>query len=186
MSDTSQKNSTQDNDDPALLYKGLGHVVRAMHDALTMLGADEILAEASNEFPPARERLARIAMLTEKAANTVLGKVEETLPIQKNISDTADTLNLLWDDTKIEGMSSDELLVLAKKTREFIVNTRADSLITQQALSDIMLAQDFQDLTGQLIKKVVTLLERTERDLLGLLVSGAPAGAIESKKKKRC
>ncbi|MES2049752.1 MAG: protein phosphatase CheZ [Pseudomonadota bacterium] len=167
-----------------LMYKGLGHVVRAMHDALTMMGADDILAEASNEFPSARERLSHVAILTERAANTVLGKVEDTLPVQKHISDGADTLSLLWDDTKIESMSKEELLVLAKKTREFIGASRDDSLVTQQALSDIMMAQDFQDLTGQLIKKVVTLLERTESDLLNLLVSGAPAGVIANAKKE--
>ena len=48
----------------------------------------------------------------------------------------------------------------------------------QQALTDIMMAQDFQDLTGQLIKKVVAVLERTETDLLRLLISGAPADKV--------
>lgn len=166
-----------------LMYKGLGHVVRAMHDALTMMGADASLAEASNEFPSARERLAHVAELTERAANTVLGKVEQTLPIQKQLSDSADALSLTWDDAKIESMTKDELLVLAKTTREFIGISRDNSLVTQQALSDIMMAQDFQDLTGQLIKKVVTLLERTESELLNLLVSGAPAGVVASQKK---
>ena len=184
MNDTQPRVGDQAYENTDLMYKGLGHVVRAMHDALTMMGADDILAEASNEFPSARERLAHVAVLTERAANTVLGKVEDTLPIQKHISDGADTLSLLWDDTKIESMSKEELLVLAKKTREFIEASRDDSLVTQQALSDIMMAQDFQDLTGQLIKKVVTLLERTESDLLNLLISGAPAGSVANLKKE--
>ena len=184
MSETPLKAGDPGFDNPDLMYKGLGHVVRAMHDALTMMGADASLAEASNEFPSARERLAHVAVLTERAANTVLGKVEETLPIQKHLSDSADTISLLWDDAKIESMSKEDLLVLAKKTREFIVTSRDESLVTQQALSDIMMAQDFQDLTGQLIKKVVALLERTESELLNLLVSGAPAGVIASQKKE--
>lgn len=67
-------------DNPELMYKGLGHVVRALHDALTWVGANDILAEASNEFPSARERLNHIAVLTEKAANTVLSTVEGNRP----------------------------------------------------------------------------------------------------------
>lgn len=184
MSDKPLRSGNQGAENTDLMYKGLGHVVRAMHDALTMMGADDILAEASNEFPSARQRLAHVAVLTERAANTVLCKVEEALPVQKHISDTANILSQLWEDKTIESMSKEDLLGLAKQTREFIGASRADSLVTQQALSDIMMAQDFQDLTGQLIKKVVTLLERTENDLLNLLVSGAPAGTVASLKKE--
>jgi chemotaxis protein CheZ len=183
MSDKPMQADDSNVENADLMYKGLGHVVRAMHDALTMMGADNILAEASNEFPSARERLAHIAVLTERSANTVLGKVEETLPIQKHISDSAELLSREWDDARIESMSKEDLIILARHTREFIGASRVHSLTTQQALSDIMMAQDFQDLTGQLIKKVVTLLERTESDLLNLLVSGAPAGSIASLKK---
>ena len=170
-------------DNPELMYKGLGHVVRALHDALTWVGADEILAEASNEFPSARERLNHVAVLTEKAANTVLTTVENTLPIQQDLSKSSDALLQRWDASNVENLSKEDLLSLAASTREFIANAHTSSTTTEKALSEIMMAQDFQDLTGQLIKKVVTLLERTEKDLLGLLISGAPDGAISARKK---
>ncbi len=170
-------------DNPELMYKGLGHVVRALHDALTWVGADEILAEASNEFPSARERLNHVAVLTEKAANAVLTTVENTLPIQQDLSKSSDVLLQRWDANNIESLSKEDLLNLAASTREFIANAHTCSTTTEKALSEIMMAQDFQDLTGQLIKKVVTLLERTEKDLLGLLISGAPDGAISARKK---
>lgn len=170
-------------DNPELMYKGLGHVVRALHDALTWVGADEILAEASNEFPSARERLNHVAVLTEKAANSVLTTVENTLPIQQNLSKSSNILLQQWDASNIEALSKEDLLNLAASTREFIASAHASSATTEKALSEIMMAQDFQDLTGQLIKKVVTLLERTEKDLLGLLISGAPDGAISARKK---
>ncbi|MBI1834405.1 MAG: protein phosphatase CheZ [Burkholderiales bacterium] len=174
-------NSKEEN--PELMYKGLGHVVRALHDALTWVGADEILAEASNEFPSARERLNNVAILTEKAANTVLSNVESSLPIQQKLHKTSDQLLSKWDSAPIESLSKEDLLALATQTREFIVLTQTSTANAEQALSDMMMAQDFQDLTGQLIKKVVTLLERTEKDLLGLLISGAPDGAISARKK---
>lgn len=175
--------SSTGEDNPELMYKGLGHVVRALHDALTWVGADEILAEASNEFPSARERLNHVAVLTEKAANTVLSTVENTLPLQQATKKNADKLLSQWDQTSLQDLSKEELLALVENARAFIGETKNASEMTEKALSDIMMAQDFQDLTGQLIKKVVSLLERTEKDLLGLLISGAPDGAISSKKK---
>lgn len=183
MSQTPPAVSGAVEDNPELMYKGLGHVVRALHDALTWVGADEILAEASNEFPSARERLNHVAILTEKAANAVLSTVETTLPLQQATTKSADSLLSQWDETALNDLSKEDLLELAAKTRNFISETRNTTSVTEKALSDIMMAQDFQDLTGQLIKKVVSLLERTETDLLGLLISGAPDGAISSKKK---
>lgn len=171
-------------DNPELMYKGLGHVVRALHDALTWVGANDILAEASNEFPSARERLNHIAVLTEKAANTVLSTVEETLPLQHTTTKNAEELLSQFNSAPLESLSKEELLNLAIQAQDFVSASKTISTTMEKALSDIMMAQDFQDLTGQLIKKVVSLLERTETDLLELLISGAPAGAISAMKKE--
>lgn len=175
---------TTANENEALVYKGVGHVFKALHEALTWVGADDILAEASNEFPSARARLQQIAVLAERAANTVLNKVEQTLPLQQQLSASADTLAQQWAVRNIEQLSKEELQILAQSTREYIADTQAGYTFTEQALGDIMISQDFQDLTGQLIKKVVSLLERTETDLLHLLISGAPEGSITASKKE--
>lgn len=172
------------NDNPELMYKGLGHVVRALHDALTWVGADDILAEASNEFPSARERLNHIAVLTEKAANTVLSAVENTLPLQQSTTRKAEMLLQKIDTPQLAELSKEELIALTLQMHGFVQETKINSTSTERALSDIMMAQDFQDLTGQLIKKVVSLLERTEKDLLALLISGAPEGAVSAIKKE--
>lgn len=162
------------------MYQGLGQVVRALHDALTSVGADTALAEASAEFPSARERLLHVATLTERAANTVLNKIDETAPVQRAIATSADKLAQQWDATALDGLSKEALQALAAQTRQFITASKDASVTTQQALSDIMMAQDFQDLTGQLIKKVAALLERTETDLLQLLVNSAPPDKLTS------
>ncbi len=184
MDELSAGNETEKGEDSELMYKGLGNVVRALHDALTWVGADEILAEASNEFPSARERLNHVAELTEKAANTVLTAVENTLPMHHNGRRAAEALLKQVDSSPLDALSKEDLIELLKKSRQFAEETRDNCATTEQTLSDIMMAQDFQDLTGQLIKKVVVLLERTEKDLLGLLISGAPEGAISSRKKE--
>ncbi len=178
MTDTTATPESSANDHNKLMYEGLGHVVRALHDALTYVGADDALAEATHEFPSARERLIHVAELTEKAANTVLNKVDETLPIQQKIESEATALAQQWEANAVENLTKEQLLALGAQTRAHLAASSVASATMQQALTDIMMAQDFQDLTGQLIKKVVAVLERTETDLLRLLISGAPADKV--------
>ncbi len=157
------------------VYERLGDIIRALHDTLTEIGADNVLSEAASEFPSARERLQHIGSLTEKAANTVLNKVELTMPLQEAVGDAAEKLKMEWDAA--------ENHPLAERTKACLAEAQAATATTYQALSEIMMAQDFQDLTGQLIKKVVSLIERTENDLLKLLIDAAPPGTISITKK---
>lgn len=165
-------------EDQMPVFDRLGIIVRSLHDALRELGAEQVLIDAAIEFPSARERLLHIARLTEKAANTVLTKVETVSPIQEKLASAAKDIRGEWCSVSTSSEVPDVLKPLLEKTTRFFsdVNTGCDT--TRHALMDIMMAQDFQDLTGQLIKKVVTLLEHTENDLLKLLMDAAPPGAI--------
>lgn len=167
------------------LFDRLGNIVRSLHDALRELGADKVLAEAASEFPSARERLQHIGQLTEKAANTVLNKVEQASPVQERLARTAGELAGRWDAAVAEGPLPAALQALAQDSARFMAEASAGCGSTRAALSDIMMTQDFQDLTGQLIKKVVSMLERTENDLLKLLVDAAPpAMMIQANKEE--
>lgn len=169
-------------DSPA--YVRIGTIVRSLHDALLEIGADDALAEAVSEFPSARERLLHIAELTERAANTVLNKVEETAPIQEKLVGAASALRVEWNQAIGASMVPTALQDLTSRTELFLAVAQADCSTTRSALSDIMMSQDFQDLTGQLIKKVVTLIEHTQRDLLSLLIDSAPEGTISIVRKE--
>jgi chemotaxis protein CheZ len=167
----------------AAVFDRLGHIVRSLHDALHELGADGVLAEAASELPNARERLLHIGQLTEKAANTVIGKFEETSPVQESLASEAQALLSAWKDMPAPALdpAATELL---ERTKRFLAGTQEGCTITKNALSEMMMAQDFQDLTGQLIKKVVVVLERTENELLRLLIDAAPPGAVTEVKKE--
>ena len=165
----------------APVFERLGGIIRSLHDALRELGAEKVLVAAASEFPSARERLLHLAELTEKAANTVLTKVEDTSPIQDALVSTAKSLDIEW--TSASATMPEEFKPLADKTTQFISAVQTGGETTRAALSDIMMAQDFQDLTGQLIKKVVTLLATTENDLLKLLLDAAPPGMVSHDKK---
>jgi len=160
------------------VFERLGYIVRSLHDTLHEIGAEKVLSDAASEFPSARERLLHIANLTENAANIVLTKVEETLPVQEKLAASAEKLGADWD------AETSATKPVETATKKFVADTLAGAKFTRAALSDIMMAQDFQDLTGQLIKKVVTLLERTEKDLLKLLIDAAPPGTIDSTKRE--
>jgi chemotaxis protein CheZ len=162
------------------VYARLGAIVRSLHDALRELGAEQVLAEAVSEFPSARERLLHIGRLTEKAANTVLNKVEEASPVQERLAAEAGRLNDEWNSAGV----TEALRPLTDKTVQFLASVQEGCNMTRAGLSDMMMAQDFQDLTGQLIKKVVVVLERTEKDLLKLLIDAAPEGTVSEIKKE--
>ena len=171
------------------VFERLGMIVRALHDTLAELGADGVLESAASEFPSARERLVHIANLTENAANIVLLKVEENIPVQEQLRRQAATLEQSWAEVANEAAkevareavndtAQNRQAELIMTTRHFLGQVQSGCSETRLALSDIMMAQDFQDLTGQLIKKVVTLMERTENDLLKLLIDAAPPGTV--------
>ena len=166
------------------VFGRLGGIVRSLHDALNEIGAGHVLAEAVSEFPSARERLVHIASLTENAANKVLTKVEETSPMQQQLSRDAAGLQQRWNNVDFEKLDAAGFEALKASTNQMLQTTQAHCDTTYAALSDIMMAQDFQDLTGQLIKKVVSLLTRTENDLLRLLIDAAPPGTMSIVKKE--
>ncbi|NMM38421.1 MAG: protein phosphatase CheZ [Glaciimonas sp.] len=160
------------------VFERLGMIVRALHDTLSEIGAQDVLADAASEFPSARERLLHIADLTENAANTVLGKVEENTPLLDQLASKAASLEQAWNSAAGSAPAAPEYAQLARNTRNFLAEVQTGCGTTRAALSDIMMAQDFQDLTGQLIKKVVALMERTENDLLKLLIDAVPPGTV--------
>lgn len=162
----------------AAVFSRLGLIVRDLHDALCELGADEALADAVCELPSARERLLHIGELTERAANTVLNKVEQVQPIQDALAAKALQLQQQWQALPADTAVPAQMQGLMAQTLAYLAQAKTDHDSTHAALSDIMLSQDFQDLTGQLIKKVVAVLERTENDLLKLLIDAAPPGAL--------
>lgn len=166
------------------VFERLGTVVRSLHEALRELGAEQVLAEAASEFPSARERLLHIGRLTEKAANTVLSKVEERTPIQESLAEQASNLCQAWQAPATLDQVPEPLRAFTDKTIAFLKKSEVEATMMRAALSDMMMAQDFQDLTGQLIQKVVSVLEHTENDLLKLLIDAAPPGAISEVKKE--
>jgi len=153
----------------------IGHMTRSLHDNLRGLGFDRLLEKAASEMPDARDRLEYVAMMTEKAAQRVLNATEVAGPLQDSINVGATELAAQWQVVTDGPFSEADYRAMAAKTQAFLESTRGNVTQTKQQLLDIMMAQDFQDLTGQVIKRVTELAHNIESQLVQLLVDYAPA-----------
>lgn len=159
---------------PEDVYTQIGHATRKLHDTLRQLGYDKSLEDAVSAMPDARDRLTYIATLTEKAAVKVLTATEKAKPIQEKIGNDADALAKQWQKVFDNQLGVDEFKQLAAQTRDFLGGLPAQTQATNAHLLEIMMAQDFQDLTGQVIKKVIALAQDLEHQLLQVLVASTP------------
>jgi len=158
-------------EDPAEhLFHRVGQLTRTLHDALRELGYDKKIASAANSLPDARDRLVYIATLTGQAAERVLGAVEAAQDDERRLEAASRGLAERWRRLYANELSVDEFKVLAGETRDFLAGVPAHAGAVQQRLHEIMMAQDFHDLTGQVIKKVVDLAATLESSLVALLV----------------
>ena len=156
------------------VFNRIGVMTRQVHDTLRALTGDDVLKDAVEQIPDARQRLNYIAMMTEQAASRVLNATDIAKPMQDKVLNDVQPLQARWDKLFANELSVDEFKALAGDTRVFLGNVRDSSRATNEQLLEIMMAQDFQDLTGQVIKKVVDLAQTLERELLQLLLEVAP------------
>ena len=158
-----------------LVFNRIGVMTRQLHDTLRELGYERSLQEAAHAIPDARQRLSYIAEMTEQAASKVLNATDIAKPLQDRLQAGAESLRSRWDLLYANQLSPDEFRALAGETREFLGGVVSDTRETNAQLLEIMMAQDFQDLTGQVIKKVVDLAQSLEQQLLQVLLEAMPA-----------
>ena len=153
----------------------IGHMTRALHDSLRGLGLDKLIEKAASEIPDARDRLDYVARLSEQAAQKVLNATDAAGPLQDAIESGAGKLGASWQALLEQpGVNESEWRALAQHTTAELQASRAGAVQTKAYLMDIMMAQDFQDLTGQVITKVTTIAQNLEQQLVQMLVDFAP------------
>lgn len=164
MSDSDAKNPA-DNE----MFRQLGAITRQLHDALKELGYTDKLKGTVEQLPDAQSRLSYIARLTGEAADKVLNHVDGAKTEQAFIAERG---RLLADTiARVPGLAR-AMPELLQYTSEMVSHAEH----TDARLTEIMLAQDFHDLTGQVINRVVQLAGTIEEQLLALLLQSAPTG----------
>lgn len=161
-------------DREASVFQRLGALTRTLHDALRELGYDKAVERAVSSLPDARERLAYIANLTGQAAERTLAAAERGRGHQDRLTDAAAHLAAQWDRAFNTRLAADEFLAMAVDTRSFLKGLPGDTAKTNSELTEIMLAQDFHDLTGQVIQRIVRLAQTVEEQLVQLLIEVTP------------
>lgn len=157
------------------MYERLGGIVRLLHDSLRELGYDRSLSDVATEITDAQGRLEYVATLTEQAANKVLNAIDIGMPEQDALSKRAKEMDARWAQLFEGKLSVDEFKTLANDSRSFSTRVAEATEAEKARLLDIMMAQDFQDITGQLIKKIVGITHKAESELAQLLRDNAPA-----------
>ncbi len=157
------------------VFNRIGQMARSLHDTLGLLGYDKMLEKTVSALPDAKDRLAYIANLTEQAACRVLNATDVAVPLVDDIENGAKNLGARWDKVFANQMGADEFKQLATETRAFLNSELPQKTkATHAQLTEIMMAQDFQDLTGQVIKKVVSLAQDLESGLMSVLLEVVP------------
>lgn len=153
----------------------IGHMTRTLHDALRELGLNKKIEKAASSIPDARDRLNYVATLTQQAAERVLSATEAAQPLVEKMEVEAHRLAGQWQLLLEKQMDVEQFKDLAMQTHAFLHDVPRQTKATHAYLMEIMMAQDFQDLTGQVIKKIIDVTEHMEQQLLALLVENAPA-----------
>ncbi|MCX8017084.1 MAG: protein phosphatase CheZ [Rhodocyclaceae bacterium] len=161
------------------LRQRIGHLTRTLHDALRELGYDRELAATRENLPDARDRLAYIARVTGEAAEKVLNAVDHARSVQEELTRQAERLRSRWQAVAAYAHGGAQRATpagreLIEETCAFFSGVTSQAERTQAILTDIMLAQDFHDLTGQVIRKVVALAHEMEAQLVKLLLDTTP------------
>ena len=151
------------------MFQQLGGITRQLHDALKELGYTDKLKGTVEQLPDAQSRLSYIARLTGEAAEKVLNHVDGAKTEQALIAERGRQLSSTIAAVPGLAKAMPELL---DWTQDLVANSEK----TDARLTEIMMAQDFHDLTGQVINRVVQLAGTIEEQLLGLLLQSAPCG----------
>lgn len=155
----------------------IGQLTRNLHDSLRELGYDKRLESIAAGVPEAQDKLSYVATKTEQAAERTLNATEIAMPIQEKLSTDAIHLSKQWKQilgTQQTNPDTEKFKLLLIDTLQYLDKIPEQANATNAQLLEIMMAQDFQDLTGQVIKKITHMVQSLERDLIDLLLANVP------------
>jgi len=152
------------------LFHEVGKLTRELHESMNNFNVDSRLVDLTqNEMPNTRERLNYVITTTEEAAHKTLGFIDQTLPLASELQQTADKIEQSWHRFRMKEMNADEFRTLSKEIETYLPEVKQHSEKIHNNLSEMMLAQGFQDLTGQVISQVINLVEEVEDNLVRLV-----------------
>ena len=152
----------------------IGQLTRQMREGLRELGLDKQVEKAAQAIPDARDRLSYVANMTERAAHRALNAIDLAQPLQEGLAAEAKALNKRWDEWFDSPIELNDARELVRDTRGYLQDVSQKASAINSQLMEILMAQDFQDLTGQVIKKMMEVINDVETQLLQVLIDNSP------------
>jgi chemotaxis protein CheZ len=150
------------------LYRHVGKITRGLHSAIVSLDIDPQVPGAEG-----RDIQSRLGYVMDVA--------EEALPVARALGEESGKLLEEWKRLRKRELSGDDFRLLYARIGDFLGYSVQESAILNQRLNDIVLAQSYQDLSGQIIQKTMSMLRSTESELVRLLsVAGTVKDGLSS------
>lgn len=163
----------------------IGYMIKMLRESMRELGLDKEIEKAAKAIPDARDRLTYIGTMTEQAAERALNAVDRAQPVQDAMAASAEALDKRWDGWFENPVALEDAKLLVQETRDYLQNVPENTKATNKELLEIMMAQDFQDLTGQVIKKMMDVIHGLEFQLLQVVLDSVPDDDNREELQKR-
>lgn len=168
------------------LFAQVGKLTRQLHDALNSFQIDDRLADLTKEeLPDAKSRLNYVIDTTEDAANRTMDAVETSMPIAERLNARINTVLPEWKKLMSRDIQLGEFKTLCHNVDKLLEEANADSARLNELLTEILMAQGYQDLTGQVIRKVIVLVKEVEDSLVNMLTMFGDTEVGEKTKKAK-
>jgi chemotaxis protein CheZ len=167
------------------LFQELGKLTRELHDSIRNFQLDERFNDiAETEIPDAKERLEYVLTMTQQSADKTLTAVEHSQPVLDRMSDQIQDMETRWSQFLNKELNAEEFRNLAADISEFFKQAAPDLSMVNSHLTTVLMAQDFQDLTGQIIRRVINLVADVESNLVNLIRLQGESSAAPAVPKK--
>lgn len=167
------------------LFAEVGKLTRQLHDSLKNFQIDPSLNNLLEEdIPDAKKRLNHVIDMTEQAANRTMDAVESCLPIADQLSQQLGKIQPQWQKLMQRQLQLGEFKLLCHTLDNFLQQANTDSGTLNALLTDVLMAQDYQDLTGQILRRVIELVREVEESLIGLLTAFGQSNMMVAEEAK--
>ncbi len=160
----------------AEIFSEVGKLTRSLHDSLHEFQLDpRISGLVEEDIPDAESRLEYVIQETEKAANTTMDAVEKSMPITENIAQRIEVLLPEWDKLMTRQIELGQFKTLCQELDKLLKDAATETQQLNSLMTEVLMAQGYQDLTGQVIRRVIELVNEVQDSLVHMLtVFGQP------------
>lgn len=163
------------------LFSEVGKLTRQLHDSLNSFQLDSRISNlATEDIPDAQSRLNYVIETTEQAANTTMDAVETSMPIAEKLLDNIQAIQPDWQKLMSRNIDLSEFKNLCHKVDGMLNTTSEDAEQLNKLLTEVLMAQGYQDLTGQVIRRVIDLVKEVEHSLVNMLTVFGMPDVVES------